>query len=90
MPYDLNDDGNFELLLGGNLDHVKPQAGPYDSSYGAVLRLNSAGKYEEISTSRSGFILDGEIRSIHPIPQMSDTLILVGRNDAEFQIFRKK
>ena len=89
LPFDLNDDNKLELLLGGNLDNAKPQAGPYDSSYGVVLQLNSAGKYEEISTFKSGFKLDGDVRAIHLLPQNNDTLILVGRNNAEFQIFRK-
>ncbi len=34
---DFNDDGNLDILLGGNLYNVKPEVGRYDASYGSFL-----------------------------------------------------
>src|SRR5690606_11409335 len=37
---DFNEDGNMDLLLGGNLFQAKPEVGKYDASYGEVLLGN--------------------------------------------------
>lgn len=84
------DDGKKELLLGGNLDEVRPQLGPYDAGYGVYLRQDNTGNYREIHSKESGILSRGDIRSIQAIVREENTLILIGRNNRELQIFKKE
>jgi hypothetical protein len=84
------DDGKKELLLGGNLDEVRQQLGPYDAGYGVFLRQDSTGSYREIHSAESGFLSRGDIRSIEAIVREEHTLILIGRNNMGLQIFKNE
>ncbi len=61
---DLDGQGNKELLLGGNLYGVKPEAGRYDASQGVVIQVSENRELKVISTEQSGFTIDGEVRQI--------------------------
>lgn len=87
FPHDLDGDHQPELLLGGNLHQVKPQAGRYDASYGVMLRQDSTGRYQSVSSRNSGFFADGEIRAIRPLQLNGQQLILIARNDKPLQVF---
>lgn len=88
LAKDLDGQGNgAEILMGGNLRAVKPQAGPYTASYGVFLRPDSTGSYQEVSPQESGFSLPGEIRAIRTLNTGARTLILVARNDAPLKIY---
>jgi hypothetical protein len=84
---DLNHDGATELLLGGNLHNVKPEVGRYDASYGVTLSVKGD-SLMSLSPAKSGFKIDGEIRSLIRLGRGSESssLIIVGRNDAELKV----
>ncbi|MCW9712196.1 VCBS repeat-containing protein [Aliifodinibius salicampi] len=63
---DINGDDTPELLMGGNLEGVKPIAGPYRSSYGAVLTIQENGLVG-VPSHKSGLKITGEIRAIMDI-----------------------
>lgn len=90
QPADLTGDGRLELLVGGNLDAVQPQAGPYDASYGTVLRQDEQGRYRVLPMRESGFFSEGDIRSIHRLEQDGRELFLVGRNNNRLQLFESR
>lgn len=77
---DLNGDGNPEILVGGNLDAVQPQAGSYMAQPSLVLSANRDGRFEPVSEKVSGFRIPGEIRSIHRIDEAQPRW-LVTRSD---------
>jgi hypothetical protein len=86
---DFNHDGNPDLLLGGNLYHVKPEVGRYDASYGHYLAGDGSGGWEVVPGSSSGFRLDGEVREILPVDSPEGGLIVVARSNDPLQILRK-
>jgi hypothetical protein len=88
LAEDLDADDVPEILVGGNLYAVRPQAGPYDAGYGTVLRQDTTGTYRTVSSQESGFFSPGEIRAIRSLQHNGQTLILVGRNDDHLQGFR--
>jgi hypothetical protein len=88
LAEDLDGDDVPEILVGGNLHAVRPQAGPYDAGYGTVLRQDTTGTYRTLSSQESGFFSPGEIRAIRSLQHNGQTLILVGRNDDHLQVFR--
>jgi enediyne biosynthesis protein E4 len=85
---DFNKDGNLDLLLGGNLYHVKPEVGRYDASYGNVLAGDGHGNFSVIPPLQSGFRLDGEIRDFQSIQTPGGKVLLVARSNDPLQLFR--
>jgi hypothetical protein len=85
---DLDGDNIPEIYLGGNLSSVKPQTGPYMASYGIVLHQDSTGTYRGIPTSKSGFFVRGEIRSIKSLYSQGKELMFVARNNKRLKIFK--
>ncbi|MEO9892130.1 CRTAC1 family protein [Aurantibacter sp.] len=80
---DFDNDGDVDLILGGNLYKAKPEVGRYDASYG--LFIENKGNLNFVSTSNNkGFKVDGEIRSIKKIPN-TNTLIVTRNNDSLVQ-----
>jgi enediyne biosynthesis protein E4 len=85
---DFNRDGNLDLLLGGNLYHVKPEVGRYDASYGNFLAGDGHGNFSVVPPTQSGFRLEGEIRDIQTIQTPDGTLLVVARSNDPLQLFR--
>jgi hypothetical protein len=85
---DFNSDGNIDLLLGGNLYHVKPEVGRYDASYGHFLEGDGKGGFEVVPQAISGFRLEGEIRDIQSIKTPAGTVLVVARSNDPLQLFR--
>jgi len=77
---DYDHDGDVDLLLGGNLYGVKPQAGRYDATNGIFLRNHGA---LDFSAEEGGFDAPGEIRDI----VTTDSLVIVARNNASLLFF---
>lgn len=64
---DINEDGIQDLILGGNLYHVKPELGKYDASYGEVLLGKGDGTFTFWPNRNHGLRLEGDIRTISPL-----------------------
>jgi len=75
--YDINSDGQMDLLLGGNQYLVKPQYGAFDASKGWILFGDQASNSG--FDSLSSLNIYGEIRdfSIVPATKSSDSLFLL-------------
>lgn len=78
---DINNDGLTDIILGGNQLHFLPQFGRLDASFGHVLINNGKAQFQDLSTSKSGIKLDGEVRDILRIPGIANDHILFLRND---------
>ena len=87
---DVNNDGNKDLLLGGNLYNAKPEVGRYDASYGLVLLGDAKGNFNSVSTTISGLNMDGEVRDIITIKNFRGDLILATRNNDSILAFKLK
>ncbi|MCK4992464.1 MAG: FG-GAP repeat protein, partial [Bacteroidales bacterium] len=84
---DFNHDGHTDLLLGGNLHHVKPEVGRYDASYGHLLAGDGTGNWQVIPAAASGFRLAGEVRDILPLNTRQGEIVVVARSNDPLQIF---
>jgi hypothetical protein len=85
---DFNNDGNPDILLGGNLYNVKPEVGRYDASYGSFLLGDGSGGFKNVPPKVSGFRLNGEIRDIMEISTRNGKLIVVARSNDPLQVFK--
>ncbi len=89
LPTDADGDSKLDLLVGGNFYGVNPYQGRYDASYGLVLRGDGKGGFAPLTFAQSGFLLDGEVRDLKTVRTAKGPLVLVGRNNAAVQVFRK-
>lgn len=69
---DYNQDGKDDLLLCGNINHSRIRFGKYDANYGVLLQGDGKGNYRYVSQQRSGFKLNGDVRSVL---QLNNTLL---------------
>ena len=86
--FDIDHDGDLDVLGGGNFYGVSTYQGRYDASYGLVLQNNGQGRFSSLSPTETGFVLAGEIRDIRPVQTPAGPLLVVARNAASLQIFR--
>lgn len=85
---DINEDGNKDLIVGGNLSGVKPEMGQYDASYGQLLIGKGAGEFQYMDMSESGLSLRGDVRHISSVePIAGKNLIMIVKNNDEAEVY---
>jgi hypothetical protein len=89
LPGDFNGDGNPDILMGGNLNRVKPQIGNYNDSYGVLLKGDGKGHLQFVSAAKSGFKVRGQIRDLIRLRTSHRSLILAARNNDSLVVFSK-
>ena len=60
---DYDEDGNTDLVLGGNSNEARIRLGKYDANYGVLLKGTGNAAFEYIPQYRSGLRLRGDVRS---------------------------
>lgn len=80
LPIDLNQDGNMDLILGGNQTYTRIRIGLMDAGLGLVLIGDGKGNFNPLSPSESGLAIKGDIKSILPISTSAGTQLLFGIN----------
>lgn len=88
MAFDVNDDGQQELLVGGNFFGVGPDRGRYDAFPGAILARDSENGFQVPEPGDTHFWIRGEARKMGQLKHPEyGALILVGRNNDSIQVF---
>ena len=82
---DFDNDGDEDIIAGGNLFNSKPENGRDDASFGLYLENDGNGLFS-VPESGYGFKLDGEIRSII----FTNQNVVVGRNSDSLALFSVK
>lgn len=85
---DFDNDGNFDIILGGNLYNVKPEMGRYDASYGSFLKGDGKGNFKAVPTRQSGLTLGGELRDLVTINVSGKRYLLGARNNDSVLVFK--
>jgi len=88
---DLNEDGNPDILLTGNISATQPDFGSYDAGVGLVLLGDGNGNFQPMRPDQSGFITLGEGRSIASLKDAKSgkMIYLVSRNNQTLLTFTK-
>ena len=61
---DFNNDGNPDILLGGNIDEVRIKIGKIDASYGILLAGDGKGNFQYVDQIHSGLQIKGCIEDL--------------------------
>ena len=83
LARDFDEDGDNDIVLGGNLYNVKPEVGRYDASYGVFLENQGDLKFV-VPKDGKGFKVKGEIRDM----LLDDKKIIVSRNKDSLIFFK--
>ncbi len=78
---DVNGDGRIDIIGGGNRFDLLPQFGRLDASYGHVLLNKGNVIFEELSSGKSGLLLNGEVRDMKEIKVNGGRYLLVLQNN---------
>ncbi len=87
---DLNEDGNADLLLTGNLNATQPDFGAYDAGVGLMLVGDGKGNFQALTPAAAGFITLGEGRDVEEAAAPDGKKwYLVSRNNHTVLSFQK-
>ncbi|HYG37524.1 MAG TPA: VCBS repeat-containing protein [Cytophagales bacterium] len=86
MIKDFDQDGNHDLLIGGNFYSPDFITGRYDASIGLFLKGNGKGEFTPLSSRDSGINLKGDVRSLLSITLSDRDVILSAPNSGKLQV----
>lgn len=84
---DLNRDGFTDIILGGNLFEVKPEAGRYDALHGLVLAGDGKNNFTSLKPKQSGLSIKGQVRHISRLRHGKRNSLLFIRNDEPVRLY---
>ena len=86
---DINNDGNLDLILGGNNFEFKPQYSRLDANFGSVLLGNGQRDFEWQDYNTSGFFIRNEIKHIGQFKDKNGkTYIITAINNDKPKIYK--
>jgi len=88
LPIDVNNDGNIDLVTGGNQFGFLPQFEKLDGSFGDVLINDGKGNFNWQEERKTGLHLRGELRDIAMIKNSKGTFLVFLQNN-EFPFLYK-
>ncbi|MBM1104755.1 VCBS repeat-containing protein [Aurantibacter crassamenti] len=85
---DINNDGNLDLIMGGNNFEFKPQYSRLDANYGNVLLGNGKLDFEWQNYDESGFFIREEIKHLAEVKDKNGKrFIVTAINESKPKIF---
>lgn len=85
---DIDNDGNKDLLIAGNLYSSEIETPRNDSSIGLYLKNNGKGNFTPIPTSESNLIISGDVKDLSSINIKNKKYFIVAKNSNYLQFIR--
>ncbi|MGB1019985.1 MAG: VCBS repeat-containing protein [Flavobacteriaceae bacterium] len=82
---DFDQDGNLDIVVGGNLYNAEVETPRNDASYGMWLKGDGKGNFETQWARDSGLVILGDVRAIQKINIEKQTHLLVAKNNQALQ-----
>ncbi|SOE22132.1 Repeat domain-containing protein [Spirosomataceae bacterium TFI 002] len=86
---DVNNDGNLDVLVGGNFDGASLYQARYDSFFGLILMGDGKGGFKASVPTDNAMLLKGDVRDIKTLELKSGKIYIVARNNDSLQFFKK-
>jgi len=91
MAYDINKDGNLDIILNGNDNGCEILSGNQDALNGLVLQGNGKGDFLPMSLRRSGIFIPGNGRALSRLVDgKGRSLLLASQNKGTLKCFEEK
>ncbi|MDF2158294.1 VCBS repeat-containing protein [Algoriphagus sp. CAU 1675] len=87
LPLDLNQDGNMDLVLGGNQRNTRIRIGNIDAGLGLVLLGDGNGNFKTLYSNESGLSIKGDIKSVLPISIGQKNHLLFGIHGQALELY---
>ncbi|WP_192085244.1 VCBS repeat-containing protein [Algoriphagus sp. Y33] len=87
---DVNQDGNMDLILGGNQTFTRIRIGVIDAGLGLVMLGDGKGNFHPLSPSESGIGIKGDIKSILQLQSSDESSLLFGIHNQQIQRYTIK
>jgi enediyne biosynthesis protein E4 len=86
---DFDNDKNLDAMLVGNAYDYEPVAGRYDASVGLILMGDGKGDFEAKLYDKTGFVADGDCKSLISLKTMQGKMYIVSSNSGSLKVFLK-
>ena len=86
---DVNQDGNPDLIISGNMYQTEVETPRYDAGTGLILIGNGKGDFEPMLNLHSGFFTNNDAKDMEFITINERHGIIVTNNNGELQLFLK-
>lgn len=88
---DFNQDGNLDVLLGGNFTASRVKFGHYDAIKGICFLGDGSGQFSYLDASESGLMVSGEVRDIQKITSPNgEKYFVFSRNNNTPKIYKQQ
>ena len=87
---DVDRDGNLDVLAVGNAYDTESIAGQYDAMTGLLLRGDGRGRFHSVLFPKSGFLADGDCKSVVRLINKTQSLYVVSANKAPLRLFQRQ
>lgn len=85
VPFDIEGDGDMDLMLFGNFFDTRVKFGRYDANHGLVLINDGTGRFTTLEQARTGMNITGQVRDAKFI---DDSTFLVAQNNGPLLVFK--
>ena len=86
---DVDEDGHPDILTVGNAYDTESVAGRYDAMTGLFLEGNGKGQFRPLFFSKSGFLADGDCKSIIRLKSSKKPFYVVAANKGTLRVFQR-
>ena len=84
---DFNDDGNLDVLVGGNLYAAEVETPRNDAGIGLMLLGDGQGIFNPLSYRLSGINMNDDVKALGVIEVLGKSTVLVANNQGPLQLF---
>ncbi|TFV94773.1 RNA-binding protein [Algoriphagus kandeliae] len=85
---DFNQDGEQDILLGGNQHQSRIRIGNLDAGLGLILQGDGMGNFSPLYPSESGLSIKGDIKSLLPIELNGKKYFLIGIHGQALELYQ--
>jgi enediyne biosynthesis protein E4 len=85
---DVNNDGNLDVIIGGNFNGASMYQAQYDGFFGLILLGDGKGGFTASIPTNNGFLTKGNVRDIKTLNTKNGKLYFVIRNNKSLQVFK--
>ena len=88
VPFDVDGDGNLDLIVAGNLHDVEPNTPRLDAGNGLWLRGDGHGQFVPVSPRESGFLAPHNVAGLALLRTSAGHAVVVANTGDSLQVFR--